>query len=196
MKKIVITFFSFLILTGCVGVGSEGVLGTGVSIYLDPRSLGTQIDDSIMQKSLLIRIAKTDKKYILDVSSKVVDGHIFLTGVVEKVDEKILMTKVAWKIEGARSVKNNIEVKDKFSLKNYSQDVLISSQMKVALLANKKISMSNYQVNTVNQVIFIFGIAANEAERKEIMNEASLIKDVKSVDATIFLVDDLSKNKK
>jgi len=196
MKKIVITFFSFLILTGCVGVGSEGVLGTGVSIYLDPRSLGTQIDDSIMQKSLLIRIAKTDKKYILDVSSKVLDGHIFLTGVVEKVDEKILMTKLAWKTEGARSVKNNIEVKDKFSLKNYSQDVLISSQMKVALLANKKISMSNYQVNTVNQVIFIFGIAANEAERREVMNEASLIKDVKSVDATIFLVDDLSKNKK
>ena len=196
MKKIFIAFFSFLILTGCVGVGSEGVLGTGVSIYLDPRSLGTQIDDSIMQKSLLIRIAKTDKKYILDVSPKVVDGHIFLTGVVEKVDEKILMTKLAWKIEGARSVKNNIEVKDKFSLKNYSQDVLISSQMKVALFANKKISMSNYQVNTVNQVIFIFGIAANEAERREVMNEASLIKDVKSVDATIFLVDDLSKNKK
>ena len=196
MKKIVIIIFSFLILTSCVGVGSEGVLGTGVSIYLDPRSLGTQIDDSIMQKSLLIRIAKTDKKYILDVSPKVVDGHIFLTGVVEKVDEKILMTKLAWKIEGARSVKNNIEVKDKFSLKNYSQDVLISSQMKVALLANKKISMSNYQVNTVNQVIFIFGIAANEAERREVMNEASLIKDVKSVDATIFLVDDLSKNKK
>ena len=196
MKKIVIIIFSFLILTGCVGVGSEGVLGTGVSIYLDPRSLGTQIDDSIMQKSLLIRIAKTDKKYILDVSPKVVDGHIFLTGVVEKVDEKILMTKLAWKIEGARSVKNNIEVKDKFSLKNYSQDVLISSQMKVALFANKKISMSNYQVNTVNQVIFIFGIAANEAERREVMNEASLIKDVKSVDATIFLVDDLSKNKK
>ena len=196
MKKIVIIIFSFLILTGCVGVGSEGVLGTGVSIYLDPRSLGTQIDDSIMQKSLLIRITKTDKKYILDISPKVVDGHIFLTGVVEKVDEKILMTKLAWKTEGARSVKNNIEVKDKFSLKNYSQDVLISSQMKVALLANKKISMSNYQVNTVNQVIFIFGIAANEAERREVMNEASLIKDVKSVDATIFLVDDLSKNKK
>ena len=174
MKKIVIIIFSFLILTGCVGVGSEGVLGTGVSIYLDPRSLGTQIDDSIMQKSLLIRITKTDKKYILDVSPKVVDGHIFLTGVVEKVDEKILMTKLAWKTEGARSVKNNIEVKDKFSLKNYSQDVLISSQMKVALLANKKISMSNYQVNTVNQVIFIFGIAANEAERREVMNEASL----------------------
>ena len=196
MKKIFIAFFSFLILTGCVGVGSEGVLGTGVSIYLDPRSLGTQIDDSIMQKSLLIRITKTDKKYILDISPKVVDGHIFLTVVVEKVDEKILMTKLAWKTEGARSVKNNIEVKDKFSLKNYSQDVLISSQMKVALLANKKISMSNYQVNTVNQVIFIFGIAANEAERREVMNEASLIKDVKSVDATIFLVDDLSKNKK
>ena len=196
MKKIFIAFFSFLILTGCIGVSSDGVLGTGVSIYLDPRSLGTQIDDSIMQKSLLIRITKTDKKYILDISPKVVDGHIFLTGVVEKVDEKILMTKLAWKTEGARSVKNNIEVKDKFSLKNYSQDVLISSQMKVALLANKKISMSNYRVNTVNQVIFIFGIAANEAERREVMNEASLIKDVKSVDATIFLVDDLSKNKK
>lgn len=196
MKKIVITFFSFLILTGCVGVGSEGVLGTGVSIYLDPRSLGTQIDDSIMQKSLLIRIAKTDKKYILDVSPKVVDGHIFLTGVVEKVDEKILMTKLAWKTEGARSVKNNIEVKDKFSLKNYSKDALITSQLNVAMLTNKKIKIANYNINTVNQVIFVFGIAANEEERREVINEASLIKDVKSVDTTILLVEELSKNKK
>ena len=196
MKKIIITIFSFLILTGCVGVSSEGVLGTGVKIYTDPRTLGTQIDDSIMQKSLLIRTAQIDKKYVLDISSKVIDGHIFLTGKVDKVDEKILMTKLAWKTEGARSVKNNIEVRDKFSLKDYSKDLLITSQMKVAMLANKKISSANYNINTVNQVMFIFGIAANESERKEVVNEASLIKDVKKVDQSIFLVDDLSKNKR
>ena len=196
MKKIIISFFSFLILTGCVGVSSEGVLGTGVSIYIDPRTLGTQIDDSIMQKSILVRTAQMDKKYILDISSKVIDGHVFLSGKVDKVDEKILMTKLAWKTEGARSVKNNIEVRDKFSLKDYSKDLLITSQMKVAMLANKKISSVNYNINTVNQVMFVFGIAANEAERREVMNESSLIKDVKKVDATIFLVDDLSKNKR
>jgi len=196
MKKIIITVLSFIILSGCVGVSSEGVLGTGVSIYTDPRTLGTQIDDSIMQKSLLIRTAQANKKYIIDISSKVIDGHIVLSGKVDTVDEKILMTKLAWKIEGARSVKNNIEVRDKFSLKDYSKDLLITSQMKVAMLANKKISSVNYNVNTVNQVMFIFGIAANESERREVMNESSLIKDVKKVDATIFLVDDLSKNKK
>ncbi len=196
MKKIITTILSFLILTGCVGVSSEGVLGTGVSIYTDPRTLGTQIDDSIMQKSILVRTAQIDKKYVLDISSKVIDGHIFLTGKVDKVDEKILMTKLAWKTEGARSVKNNIEVRDKFSLKDYSKDLLITSQMKVAMLANKKIASVNYNINTVNQVMFIFGIAANESERREVMNEASLIKDVKKVDPSIFLVDDLSKNKR
>ncbi|MDA0996402.1 MAG: BON domain-containing protein [Proteobacteria bacterium] len=196
MKKILIIFVSLLTLNGCIGVSSEGVLGSGVSIYLDPRTLGTQIDDSIMQKSILIRMAQADKKYILNVSSKVVDGHIFLTGSVNTVDEKILMTKLAWKTEGARSVKNNIEVKDKFSLKNYSKDVLITSQLNVAMLTNKKIKIANYNINTVNQVIFVFGISANEEERREVINEASLIKDVKSVDATILLVEELSKNKK
>lgn len=196
MKKIIITLFSFFILSGCVGVSPEGALGTGVKIYTDPRTLGTQIDDSIMQKSLLIRTAQIDKKYILDISSKVIDGHIFLTGKVDKVDEKILMTKLAWKTEGARSVKNNIEVRDKFSLKDYSKDLLITSQMKVAMLTNKKIASANYNINTVNQVMFIFGIASNESERGEVMNEASLIKDVKKVDQSIFLVDDLSKNKR
>ena len=196
MKKIIITILSFLILAGCVGVSSEGVIGTGVSVYTDPRTLGTQIDDSIMQKSILIRTAQTDKKYVLDISSKVIDGHIFLTGKVDTVDEKILMTKLAWKTEGARSVKNNIEVRDKFSLKDYSKDLLITSQMKVAMLANKKISSVNYVINTVNQVMFIFGIAANESERREVLNESSLIKDVKKVDPSIFLVDDLSKNKR
>jgi osmotically-inducible protein OsmY len=149
-----------------------------------------------MQKSILIRMAQADKKYILNVSSKVVDGHIFLTGSVNTVDEKILMTKLAWKTEGARSVKNNIEVKDKFSLKNYSKDALITSQLNVAMLTNKKIKIANYNINTVNQVIFVFGIAANEEERREVINEASLIKDVKSVDTTILLVEELSKNKK
>ena len=196
MKKTIIIFFSLFILYGCVGVSSQGVLGTGVTIYTDPRSLGTQIDDSIMQKSLSIRVAQVNSKYILLVSTKVIDGHIYLNGTVDTVDEKILLTKLAWKIEGARTVKNNLKVKDKFSLKNEAKDLLITSQIKVALLANKKVKSVNYQINTVNQIIYIFGIAQNEEERREVINEGKQILDVKNVDATIFLVSDLSQNKK
>jgi len=196
MKKIILIFFSLLILYGCVGVSSQGVLGTGVTIYTDPRSLGTQIDDSIMQKSLSIRVAQVNSKYILTVSTKVIDGHIYLNGTVDTVDEKILLTKLAWKIEGARTVKNNLKVKDKFSLKNEAKDLLITSQIKVALLANKKVKSVNYQINTVNQIIYIFGIAQNEEERRVVINEGKQILDVKNVDATIFLVSDLSQNKK
>ena len=196
MKKIVSILFILLALSGCVGVSSQGVLGTGVNIYLDPRTLGTQIDDSIMQKSFLIRVSQIDKKYVLSVSSKVVDGHIYLTGTVDSVDEKILLTKIAWKTEGARSVKNNIKVKDKFSLKNSAKDLLITSQLKVALLSNKQVSMANYQINTVNQIIFIFGIAKSDSEKREVINEAKIIPDVKNIDASIFLVSELSKNKK
>jgi len=196
MKKIVSVLFILLALSGCVGVSSQGVLGTGVNIFLDPRTLGTQIDDSIMQKSFLIRVSQIDKKYVLSVSSKVVDGHIYLTGTVDSVDEKILLTKIAWKTEGARSVKNNIKVKDKFSLKNSAKDLLITSQLKVALLSNKQVSMANYQINTVNQIIFIFGIAKSDSEKREVINEAKIIPDVKNIDASIFLVSELSKNKK
>ncbi|MDA7763250.1 BON domain-containing protein [Pelagibacteraceae bacterium] len=196
MKKIASILFIFLTLSGCIGVSSQGVLGTGVNIFLDPRTLGTQIDDSIMQKFFLIRVSQIDKKYVLSVSSKVVDGHIYLTGTVDSVDEKILLTKIAWKTEGARSVKNNIKVKDKFSLKNSAKDLLITSQLKVALLSNKQVSMANYQINTVNQIIFIFGIAKSESEKREVINEAKIIQDVKNVDASIFLVSELSKNKK
>ena len=196
MKKIASIFFILLTLSGCIGVSSQGVLGTGVNVYLDPRTLGTQIDDSIMQKSFLIRVSQIDKKYVLSVSSKVVDGHIYLTGTVDSVDEKILLTKIAWKTEGARSVKNNIKVKDKFSLKNSAKDLLITSQLKVALLSNKQVSMANYQINTVNQIIFIFGIAKSESEKREVINEAKIIQDVKNIDASIFLVSELSKNKK
>ena len=196
MKKIISILFILLTLSGCVGVSSQGVLGTGVNIFLDPRTLGTQIDDSIMQKSFLIRVSQIDKKYVLSVSSKVVDGHIYLTGTVNSVDEKILLTKIAWKTEGARSVKNNIKVKDKFSLKNSAKDLLITSQLKVALLSNKQVSMANYQINTVNQIIFIFGIAKSESEKREVINEAKTIQDVKNIDASIFLVSELSKNKK
>ena len=196
MKKIASILFILLTLSGCMGVSSQGVLGTGVNIFLDPRTLGTQIDDSIMQKSFLIRVSQIDKKYVLSVSSKVVDGHVYLTGTVDSVDEKILLTKIAWKTEGARSVKNNIKVKDKFSLKNSAKDLLITSQLKVALLSNKQVSMANYQINTVNQIIFIFGIAKSESEKREVINEAKTIQDVKNIDASIFLVSELSKNKK
>lgn len=196
MKKIILVIFSCFVLYNCIGVTSTGVLGTGVSVYTDPRSLGTQIDDSIMQKSLRIKIAQVKGKYFINVSTKVIDGHIFIKGTVDTFEEKILLTKLAWKIEGARSVKNNLKVKNKFSLKNEAKDLLITSQMKVALLSNRKVKSVNYQINTVNQIIYIFGIASNEDERREVINEAKQILEVKKIDHTIYLVSDLSQNKK
>ena len=83
-NKIFLISLIFLILTWCVGISSKGVFGTGVSVAFDPRSLGTQIDDSVMQKNLSARILLVNKNYFLTVKSKVLDGRIFLTGKVDQ----------------------------------------------------------------------------------------------------------------
>ena len=195
MKKI-ITLVSFLILlNSCVGSSTSGVFGSGVSIALDPRTLGTQIDDSIMQKNLLARLALTEKKYLVKLSVKVLDGRIFLGGKVDEPEEKLKITKMAWETKGVRSVKNNISIKQKFSLKNTAIDVLISSQLRTALILNKKIKAANFNLDTVNQKTYIFGIAHNEEEKREIINEAKQIEDLKELVTSILMIDDLSRQK-
>ena len=191
MKKI-ITLVSFLILlNSCVGSSTSGVFGSGVSIALDPRTLGTQIDDSIMQKNLLARLALTEKKYLVKLSVKVLDGRIFLGGKVDEPEEKLKITKMAWETKGVRSVKNNISIKQKFSLKNTAIDVLISSQLRTALILNKNIKATNYQIDTYNQKIYIYGIALTTEEKDLVISEANEIVDVKDVIASIILVEDL-----
>jgi len=180
-----------LLLNSCVGVSSKGIFGTGVSIALDPRSVGTQIDDSIMQKNLSTRILLLDKKYLLNVKSKVLDGRIFLTGKVDNVEEKLQITKMAWETNGARSVRNDIRVKEKFNLKQSSKDFLITSQLRTALILNKNIKATNYQIDTYKKKIFIYGISLTLAEKKEVLSEAEQILDVQGVVASILLVDDL-----
>ena len=179
------------ILTGCVGVGSKGLFGTGVSVALDPRTVGTQIDDSIMQKSLAAKIIARDKKYILSVKSKVIDGKIFLTGKVDEPEEKLYLTKLAWETKGARSVRNDIKIKEEFKFKQSAKDVLITSQLKTAMLINKKISAVNYNVDTYKKKIYVYGIAQDENEKLEIIKEANEIADVEDVIASILLVKDL-----
>jgi len=180
-----------LLLNSCVGVSSKGIFGTGVSIALDPRSVGTQIDDSIMQKNLSTRILLLDKKYLLNVKSKVLDGRIFLTGKVDNVEEKLQITKMAWETNGARSVRNDIRVKEKFNLKQSSKDILITSQLRTALILNKNIKATNYQIDTYKKKIYIYGISLTLDEKKEVLNEAEQILDVQGVIASILLVDDL-----
>ena len=180
-----------LFLNSCVGVSSKGIFGTGVSIALDPRSVGTQIDDSIMQKNLSTRILLLDKKYLLNVKSKVLDGRIFLTGKVDNVEEKLQITKMAWETNGARSVRNDIRVKEKFNLKQSSKDILITSQLRTALILNKNIKATNYQIDTYKKKIFIYGISLTPDEKKEVLSEAEQILDVQGVVASILLVDDL-----
>ena len=195
MKKI-ITLVSFLILlNSCVGSSTSGVFGSGVSIALDPRTLGTQIDDSIMQKNLLARLALTEKKYLVKLSVKVLDGRIFLGGKVDEPEEKLKITKMAWETKGVRSVKNNISIKQKFSLKNTAIDVLISSQLRTALILNKKIKAANFNIDTINQKTYVFGIAHTEEEKKEIIQEAKQIVDLKELVTSILMVSDLSRQR-
>ena len=180
-----------LILTGCVGVSSTGVFGTGVSVAIDPRSVGTQIDDSIMQKSLTTRILVQDKKYFLSVKSKVLDGRIFLTGKVDDPEEKLKLTKLAWETQGVRSVRNDIKIKEEFSFKQSAKDLLITSQLRSALIFNKKIKATNYQIDTYKKKIYIYGIAINDKEKSIVLEEAKEISDVEKIIASILLVEDL-----
>ena len=195
MKNFFIALFFALLLNSCIGSSTSGVFGTGVSVALDPRTLGTQIDDSIMQKNLQARLALKEKKYLVSLSVKVLDGRIFLTGKVDSPEEKLKITKMAWETKGARSVKNNIFIKQKFSLKNVAKDVLITSQLKTALIFNKNVKAANFNIDTVNQKTYIFGIAHDENEKKEIIQEAKLIVDLKELVTSILLVSDLSRQK-
>jgi len=194
IKKIKILIL-LILLSSCVGSSTSGVFGTGVSIALDPRTLGTQIDDSIMQKNLQARLALDEKKYILKISVKVLDGRIFLNGKVDEPEEKLRITKMAWETKGARSVTNNIAVKQKFSIKNFTKDVLISSQLRTALIVNKKIKAANFNIDTINQKTYVFGIAHNEEEKKEIFKEAKQIVDLDELVTSILLISDLSRQK-
>ena len=193
-KRFLILFFLFF-LTACVGSSSSGVFGTGVSIALDPRTLGTQIDDSIMQKNLFARLAFTDKKYLVKISVKVLDGRIFLSGKADEPEEKLLITKMAWETKGVRSVKNNISIKQKFSFKNVATDVLITSQLRAALIFNKNVKAANFNIDTINQKTYVFGIAHNEDEKKEIIQEAKQIVDLKELVTSILMVSDLSRQR-
>ena len=190
-NKFILIFLTFLILVSCVGTGSKGVFGTGVSIALDPRSLGTQIDDSMMQKSLAARLTLTDKKYLLSIKTKVLDGRIFLTGKVDDPEEKLQITKLSWETVGVRSVKNDIKIKEKFNFQQSSKDLLITSQLRIGLIVNENIKARNYNIDTYKKKIFIYGIALTSDERKEVINEAKQILDVEDVIASILLVEDL-----
>ena len=191
-KKISILFFLFL-LSSCVGSSSGGVFGTGVSVALDPRTLGTQIDDSIMQKNLLARLALTEKKYLVKLSVKVLDGRIFLNGKVDVPEEKLKITKMAWETKGTRSVKNNIAIKQKFSFKNTAIDVLITSQLRAALIFNNNVKAANFNIDTINRKTYVFGIAHSEDEKKEIIQEAKQIVDLKELVTSILMTSDLSR---
>ena len=181
----------FLTFTGCVGISSKGIFGTGVSIAFDPRSLGTQIDDSVMQKNLAARLILREKDYLLSLNTKVLDGRIFLTGKVDYAEEKLHITKLAWETKGVRSVKNDIKIKEDFNFKQSTKDTLITAQLRSALLFNKKIKSTNYQIDTYKKKIFIYGISLTAEERKEVINEAKEILDVEEVIASIVLVEEL-----
>jgi len=187
----ILLLFSTLFLSGCVGVSSKGIFGTGVSVALDPRSIGTQIDDSVMQKNLSARLLIMDSKYFLSIKSKVMDGRIFLTGKIDDPEEKLKITKLAWETKGVRSVRNDIKIKEKFNFKQSAKDILITSQLRTALILNKEIKATNYQIDTYKKKIYVYGIALTSDEKELVVKEAKEILDVEDVIASILIVDDL-----
>ena len=191
MKKI-ISIIILAILTSC---SSATQFGTGVNITFDPRTIGMQIDDTIMQKNLSARLALSEKKYFLNVQSEVLDGRIFLSGKVDEPEEKINITKMAWETKGVRSVKNTIAIKGQSNFKSTAKDILITSQLRTALIFNKKTKARNYTLETVNKNIYIFGIAMDDEEKKEVINEANKIYDVEEVIPSIYLASELSRTK-
>ncbi len=191
MKINKILLLVLFIITSCVGTSSTGVFGTGVSIAIDPRTIGTQIDDSIMQKNLSAKLINMNTNYILSVKSKVLDGRIFITGKVDTIEEKLKITKLGWEIKGARSVKNDLQIKEKFNFQQTAKDILITSQLRVAMITNKKIKSANYNIDTYKKKIYVYGISQDEEERAEVINEAKQILDVKDVIASILLIEDL-----
>jgi len=190
-NRIILISLIFLIFTGCVGISSKGIFGTGVSVAFDPRSLGTQIDDSIMQKNITARLILRNKNYLIFVNTKVIDGRIFLTGKIDDPEEKLQITKLAWETKGVRSVKNDIKIKEDFNFQQSTKDLLITSQLRTALIFNKKIKAANYQIDTYKKKIFIYGISITKEEKKEVISEAKEILDVEDVIASIILVEDL-----
>ena len=190
-NKILLIGLIFLIFTGCVGSNSRGILGTGVSLALDPRSLGTQIDDSVMKKNISARLILRNKSYLLSVNTKVLDGRIFLTGKVNDTEEKLYITKLAWETKGVRSVRNDIIIKEEFNFKQSAKDLLITSQLRTALIFNKNIKATNYQIDTYKKKIFIYGISLTVEEKKEVIKEAKEILDVEVVIASIILLENL-----
>ena len=190
-NKLLIFILISFIFTGCAGVSSKGLFGTGVSVALDPRTVGTQIDDSIMQKTISTKIVAKDKKYLLSVKTKVLDGRIFITGKVDSPEEKLRITKLAWETKGARSVRNDIKIKEEFNFKQSAKDILITSQLRTALIVNKNIKATNYQIDTYKKKIYIYGIALTSEEKDLVVSEAKEILDVEDVIASIMLVEDL-----
>ena len=189
--RLIFVLFLGILVSGCAGVASKGIFGTGVSVAFDPRSVGTQIDDSIMEKNLKTRVLLRDKNYLLKVKTKVLDGRIFLTGTVENPEEKLQLTKLAWETDGVRSVRNDIKIKEEFNFKQSAKDLLITSQLRTAIILNKDIKATNYQIDTYKKKIFIYGIAQTSDEKDLVIKEAKEILDVEDVIASIMLVEDL-----
>jgi len=190
-SKFILVVLVGIILSGCIGVSSTGIFGTGVSVALDPRTVGTQIDDSIMQKNLTAKIIIRDKKHLISVKTKVLDGRIFLTGKVDNPEEKLQLTKLSWEIKGVRSVRNDIKIKEEFNFKRSAKDILITSQLRTALIFNKNIKATNYQIDTYKKKIYVYGIALTSEEKDLVISEATEILDVENVIASILLVEDL-----
>ena len=190
-KNLYFFLILLVLLNSCSGTSSRGLFGTGVSVAIDPRSLGTQIDDSIMEKNLITRLTMEEKKYFLSIKTKVLDGRIFITGKVDNPEEKLKITKIAWETSGVRSVRNDIKIREKFNFKQSAKDTLITSQLRAALIVNKNIKSSNYQIDTYKKNIYIYGIARNRDELDIVVDEANSILDVNKVIASILLVEDL-----
>jgi osmotically-inducible protein OsmY len=191
MKFIKVILIS-LFLTSCIGNITSTVFGVGVNINLDPRSPGLYLDDKLAETIITKKIVSHNYKLVF-LNVKVIDGTAILSGRVERAEDKLKMTKFAWETAGIKAVRNDIVIADQTSFQQRAKDILISSQLSTALLLNKKINSRNYNLETINGKVYIYGMARTTEELDEVIKEAKLIPGVAEVVPSIILADNLSR---
>ena len=183
IKSLFITIYIILIsiwITNCAQIAT-GTAVKMVTVNQEDRSIGEFVDDAIIKT--VIKNAYFDQNEILffDIDVEVSQARVLLTGTVENIDLKIEATRIAWGVNGVKTVINEIQISNSDNILNYADDLVISTKVKGKLILNENINSLNYSVETVNKIVYIIGIASNQDERDLVVDTAKEVFGVQEV---------------
>ena len=172
---------ALLAVSGCgPGVVAGGGASVGVAVAQE-RTVGNAIDDTIIASQIVSNFYQFDIELLQKVSAEVVEGRVLLTGSVTKPKNRVDAVRLTWTIDGVTEVLNEIQVTDKGGLVDFALDTWISTQLRTKLLLDKDIRAINYNVETVNGVIYMIGVARGGHELERVVNHARTIENVQKV---------------